>query len=157
MKKIFQSALLISFFALSIAAFAQTKDKVSSYGEKITDKNAVDAKTLPKQLATKDSVSVKVKGKIIDVCQRKGCWMNVDLGNGEQMMVRFKDYGFFVPKDAGGKTVIMQGVAYKDETSVEQLRHYASDAGKSKEEIAKITQPEKAIAFEASGVLVINE
>jgi hypothetical protein len=157
MKKIFRSIFVIYFIALSFAAFSQTKEKVSSYGDKINDKNAVDVKTLSKSLATKDSVSIKVKGKVIDVCQRKGCWMNVDLGNGEQMMVRFKDYGFFVPKDAGGKTVVMQGIAFKDETSVEQLRHYAQDAGKSKEEIAKITQPEKAIAFEASGVLLINE
>ncbi len=157
MKKIFRSALLICLVTISFAIVAQTKEKTSSYGEKITDKNAVDTKTLSARLTAKDSVSIKVKGTVINVCQRKGCWMNVDLGNGEQMMVRFKDYGFFVPKDAGGKTVVMQGIAFKDETSVEQLRHYAQDAGKSKEEIAKITKPEKAIAFEASGVLLINE
>jgi hypothetical protein len=156
MKKVF-TIVFMSSLSLVFIAFAQNNAKVSSYGEKINDKNTVDVKTLPGSLATKDSVVAKVKGKVIDVCQRKGCWMNVDLGNGEEMMVRFKDYGFFVPKDAGGKTVVLQGVAFKDETSVEQLRHYAQDAGKSKAEIEKITKPEKAISFEASGVLLINE
>jgi hypothetical protein len=70
------------------------------------------------------------------------------------MMVRFKDYGFFVPKDCNGKTAIMNGVAYKEVVSVDMLRHYAEDAGKSKEEIMKITTPETRLSFEADGVMI---
>jgi hypothetical protein len=67
-------------------------------------------------------------------------------------MVTFKDYGFFVPLESGGKTALMKGIAYYDTISVEMLKHYAEDAGKSEEEIALITEPELAISFEASGV-----
>jgi hypothetical protein len=80
--------------------------------------------------------------------------MKVDKGNGETMMVTFKDYGFFVPFESAGKTAIMKGFAYYDTVSVEMLRHYAEDAGKSKEEIEAITEPEYDIAFEASGVVL---
>jgi tRNA (Thr-GGU) A37 N-methylase len=73
------------------------------------------------------------------------------------MMVHFKDYGFFVPKDCSGKKLVMEGIAFIDVTPVSQLKHYAEDAGKSKEEIEKITEDEKELTFEASGVLLYNE
>ncbi len=68
--------------------------------------------------------------------------------------MKFKDYGFFVPKNAQDKEVIVNGKAFVSEVSVEKLRHYAEDAGKSKDEIAKITKPELQYNFEADGVFV---
>ncbi|MCX6291219.1 MAG: DUF4920 domain-containing protein [Bacteroidetes bacterium] len=157
MKKI-SVYLMIAFFAgFSMMASAQNKGKISTFGDKIDATNAIEASTLVAKMGGKDSLNIKVKGKIKEVCQRKGCWMNIDLGGGKEMKVRFKDYGFFVPKDAAGKTVVMQGVAYKDETTVEELRHYAEDAGKSKTEIQKITKPEKNTGFEATGVIIYND
>jgi len=41
------------------------------------------------------------------------------------------------------------------ETSVEMLRHYAEDAGKSKEEIAAIKTPKTEIVMQAKGILVL--
>ena len=70
------------------------------------------------------------------------------------MRVSFKDYGFFVPKDITGKTVVIEGTAKQSVTPVAELRHYAEDAGKSKDDIAKITEPEKALTFVADGVIV---
>ena len=83
--------------------------------------------------------------------------MKMDMGNNQTMMVHFKDYGFFVPKDCSGKHIVMEGIAFIDVTPVAQLRHYAEDAGKSKEEIEKITADEKELTFEASGVIISNE
>jgi hypothetical protein len=37
---------------------------------------------------------------------------------------------------------------------VAELQHYAEDAGKSKEEIAKINSPKTELTFVADGVLV---
>jgi hypothetical protein len=98
--------------------------------------------------------NVKVEGKINAACQTKGCWMTVDKSDGSTMRVSFKDYGFFVPKDCAGKQAVMMGRAFVDTTSVEDLRHYAKDDGKSKEEIEKITEPEYALSFEADGVII---
>jgi hypothetical protein len=74
----------------------------------------------------------------------------------EQMFVKFKDYAFFVPKDIAGQEVLIEGVAYTEETSVEELRHYAEDAKKSAEEIAAITEPVKEKKFMASGVVLLK-
>ena len=35
------------------------------------------------------------------------------------------------------------------------LKHYAEDAGKSKEEIATIKEPKKEIVLQAKGILVL--
>ena len=124
------------------------------FGEQITAGNAIAPEQLAAQLEGKDTVKIKLKTKIAEVCQKKGCWMNVDLGNNETMTVRFKDYGFFVPKDAANKEVVFEGLAFLDTTTVDALKHYAEDAGKSQEEIDKITEPEISIVFEASGVMI---
>uniref|UniRef100_UPI0035622737 DUF4920 domain-containing protein n=1 Tax=Seonamhaeicola sp. TaxID=1912245 RepID=UPI0035622737 len=91
---------------------------------------------------------------VLKVCKAKGCWMTLDLGDGNEAMVKFKDYGFFVPKDIAGKDVVVNGKAYVKEVPVDELQHYAEDAGKSAEEIAAITKPKKTFSFEADGVLI---
>ena len=71
------------------------------------------------------------------------------------MKVRFMDYGFFVPtKGLEGKKAVMQGTATREVVDVPTLRHYAEDAGKSKEEIELITDPETNLMFLADGVLI---
>jgi hypothetical protein len=100
------------------------------------------------------ALDIKLKGTVTEVCQAKGCWMTIDIGDGETMRVKFKDYGFFVPKDAAGKTAIMHGVAKKEEVSVDELKHLAEDAGQSEAEINAITEPQVELTFVADGVII---
>ena len=102
-----------------------------------------------------DTVFAKVEGKIKEVCSSKGCWMTLDTGSDKELMVRFKDYGFFMPLDAKGQ-VIINGKAYVSETSIEELRHYAKDAAASQLEIEAIISPEITYSFEADAVLLEN-
>ena len=68
----------------------------------------------------------------------KGCWMNMSVSN-DTILVRFKDYGFFVPKTGvEGNLAIVNGYLSVDTLSVAQLKHYAEDAGKNKKETMKI-------------------
>ncbi len=93
---------------------------------------------------------------IDEVCSKAGCWINVDKGNGETFMVRFKDHFTIPPKTKIGTQAYLHGIAYMDTISVELLRHFAEDAGKSKEEIEKITQPEFELNFEADGITLVK-
>ena len=102
-----------------------------------------------------DTLFTKIQGRIKQVCSKKGCWMTLDMGDEKDLMVRFKDYGFFMPLDAKGE-VIMNGKAYVSETSVEDLKHYAEDAGASELEIEAIVAPKLTYNFEADGVLLAN-
>ncbi len=80
--------------------------------------------------------------------------MNIEKRDVTIMMIRIKDYNFFMPFNCSGKTAILHGNAYMDTVSVEDLRHYAEDAGKTEEEIAKITESKLELAFEADGVVL---
>jgi hypothetical protein len=128
----------------------------ASFGDNIEAEGAISASEMVERfnaLTVGDTITAKVSAKINEVCQMKGCWMKLDLGSDQDVMVTFKDYGFFMPLNAEGE-VIINGKAFLKETSVDDLRHYAEDAGKTAEEIAAITQPEKTFAFEADGVLL---
>lgn len=169
MKKIKLFVLMAVVFA-GVAANAQTavkKEKAAKgmvnmndyavFGEKFTASNVLTDKAMLKKyksLKKGDTVTVKFKSVIKEVCKKKGCWMNMDLSNNLNSFVRFKDYGFFVPLNADGSEAIVNGKAYIDVVSVDELRHYAKDAKKSQEEINKITKPKVTYAFQATGVLI---
>ncbi|WP_339611688.1 DUF4920 domain-containing protein [uncultured Planktosalinus sp.] len=128
----------------------------ASFGESISQEEAISKEemaTLFENLKPGDTVDVKFTSTVNEVCQSKGCWMKIDLGD-QETMVRFKDYGFFMPKNIAGEEVILEGKAYVEEMSVEEQRHYAEDADASDEEIAKIIEPKKTLSFEAKGVLL---
>jgi hypothetical protein len=124
------------------------------YGEKVNTENLISGKELMALLTEQDSVWVAMKSTIVSNCQATGCWMDLDLGNGELIKVTFKDYAFFIPIDSKGKTAIVEGYARKELIPVDLLKHYAEDEKKSQEEIDAITEPELSYMFEAAGVVI---
>ena len=129
------------------------------FGEMITPDGAITMDELLVRLADSDSVATKVRGLVTSVCQVKGCWMTVKSPAAEdapEVFVQFKDYEFFMPFGLAGTEVVMDGYAYRDVTSVEELRHYAEDEGKTAEEIAAITEPMEELKFLASGVVIVQ-
>lgn len=129
------------------------------FGDSITAENAISKEILLSRFQSMnegDTLNLKVSTKIIDVCQKKGCWMNVDLGKNEEAFVKFKDYGFFVPLNAKGEEVIVNGKAFLSIESVDEQKHYAKDAGKSQAAVDSITTPLRTYSFLADGVLIKN-
>ena len=138
---------LLSFFTL-LTIFSCTQGVFISYGEDING-DAQFYDTIDDNLDISN-----VSGEILDVCPKKGCWMNVKV-NTDTVFVKFKDYGFFVPKTGiQGKKVLISGEIFKDTISVERLKHYAEDAKKSRTEIDLITEPEYKINMIATGVAI---
>jgi hypothetical protein len=164
MKKIFLSLIVLAVIACNQKeSLEKTKDvkeievvqvekEDAFFGESFKVEEEIELINLMSEMENYDSVMAVVEAKVTEVCQSKGCWMKVELPNGESMRVTFKDYGFFMPKDLAGQTVKMQGIAKKEETDVETLKHFAEDAGKSEEEIAQITESKMDYKFIASGV-----
>jgi len=125
------------------------------FGEKISAENAISSQEFFSAFEGKDSIEITMSGTIHEVCKKKGCWMTMGIGDGEkEIFIKFKDYGFFVPLNADGRPATIQGWAYKDVQSVEELKHYAFDAGKTEEEIAEITESEVTYTFMANGVII---
>ena len=124
------------------------------FGKKITEKGAIAANKVASALKGSEPAEIKVTGKVKEVCKAEGCWLKMETANGD-MMIRMKDHSFFVPVSMQGKTIVVEGTASVKETSVDMLKHYAEDAGKSKEEIAAIKEPKKEITMQAKGILVL--
>lgn len=154
------TAMIVVACTTTLELRAQDKAEqgtMKSFGDKITPEGAISTEELLTAMTRTDSLAVKVECEVITSCTKKGCWMDVMLKDGEVMKVRFKDYGFFVPTSGlEGKHAIMEGYAKKETTDVATLQHYAEDAGKSKEEIEKITEPETSLMFLANGVLIAD-
>lgn len=135
--------LMLSAASLSLLAQSpQPAEKGINYGSAVTAEGAISVNELETQFKDQ-KFEGKIRGRVTEVCQEKGCWMKLQKENGEKLMVKFKDYGFFMPKDIVGKDVVLDGKAAVNEVSVKQQKHYAEDAGKSRQEIANIKQPKK--------------
>jgi len=148
---------LLIVFVITIFACKKEEVKYASFGEGITSENAISKDEMIskfKTLKIGDTIDVKFVSKVNKVCKTKGCWMKVDLGDKQETTVKFKDYGFFVPMNSEERKVIVGGKAYVSVVSVDELQHFAKDAGKSEEEIAKITEPKFTYSFLADGVLM---
>ena len=159
MKKIFFAAVLFFAFAAN-AQEAHDKEKVQAekgvvYGKVSKEKKAVAVDDLQSKLVD-NKFDGQVKGKVVEVCQAEGCWLKIQRADGTSMMVRAKDHSFLMPSNIVGKTVLIEGSATVKEVTEEMRRHYAEDAGKSKEEIEKIKGAEKDVQFSAKGVKVLD-
>ena len=133
-----------------------TEVEYASFGASIEDAGAKDQYQMLgmyQGLQLKDSVSGKFKAKVNEVCQAKGCWMTLALPNGQETRVRFKDYGFFVPKDIAGQYVIIEGQGFLQELSVEEQQHYAEESPGDVDP-STITEAKTSYGFLAHGVLV---
>ncbi|MEO6405190.1 MAG: DUF4920 domain-containing protein [Ferruginibacter sp.] len=154
MKKL-SAIILVLFIGLSMQAQPPLINAKSgmNFGVKTSETNAVASADLYNNVTEKET-ALKVKGKVVEVCKAEGCWLKMETANGT-MMIRMKDHKFMVPVSLSGKTIVAQGTATVKETSVDMLKHYAEDAGKSADEIAKITEPKKEIVMQATGILVL--
>ena len=133
------------------------KVEYAKFGASISDDGALSKEEMTEKFASLkegDTLDVKFKSTINEVCQKKGCWMSVNLAADEAVFVKFKDYDFFVPMNAQDKQLVLNGKAYVNVESVADLKHYAKDAGKSQTAIDSITMPEVRYSFMADGVLI---
>lgn len=157
MKKIILtlSVILCSYFMNAQAPAGKAKVG-DTYGKKINETGVIAIAELPALLKTKDTVAVKIKAKSVSSCASKGCWMTLQMDEKNEVFVKMKDYGFFVPTAISGKNVVLEGIAFTKTTSIEELKHYAEDGKKSQAEIDAITEPKQEIRFLANGILVVQ-
>ena len=158
MKKIlFSFFLLATTFILNAQPPAGDAKPGEWYGDKVNPEGALNINDVVAKLnGGSEFPEVKIQGKITEVCPKKGCWLKLELADGSTATVKMKDYGFFLPVAAKGKTVVIDGEVKLKETSVAELKHYAEDAKKSKEEIDAITKPEKEVRVLAKGIVVVQ-
>jgi Domain of unknown function (DUF4920) len=153
-KLLFLFTIVMSSISLMAQPPKGPAKKGMTFGIKTTADGAVAANELTNVMAEKTTADVKVKGTVTEVCKAEGCWIRMQTASGT-MLIKMKDHSFTVPLALNGKTIVADGTAELKETSVEMLKHYAEDAGKSKAEIEAIIAPKKEIVLQAKGILVL--
>lgn len=165
-----KSALLFVVFIFAITACNQQVSKEQetetgeqpalagdgNYGKDFDMDKAVSSAELVSMLEYQNPVEANLRGKIVKSCKHTGCWMDIDLGGNETVHVTFADDAFTIPLDAAGKTAIFTGTGSREMVSVELLKAYAKDEGKSPEEIEAITEPGWEYTFIAEGVMLVD-
>jgi hypothetical protein len=90
------------------------------------------SKVLESPTAYSDRV-VTVEGQVRRACSKKGCWMELAEGPGDDQQgcrVTFKDYGFFVPTDSAGARARAQGVLKVKRIEAPSVNHLEQEGAK---------------------------
>jgi hypothetical protein len=100
--------------ALALPALA-AKDSpdgspVQRFGAPVTVKKAVDIRKLEKQPARFVGRTLRLEGVVKNVCQGRGCWVEVGGARGGSFIAKSLDESVLLPKDCKGWKVIVQGV-----------------------------------------------
>lgn len=166
MKRILAAAIIAGFAFTSCQSGDEHKEEVSDevtivdsvYGQSFAKDNAIPVSQMLNDISGQDSIDeVVVEGELTEVCQKMGCWVKLKNEQGDDIFVKFRDHEFFAPKDAAGSHVYIKGKAMREVTPVDELQHYAEDAGESEEVIAAITEPKEEIKIDATGIIIEHE
>lgn len=139
------SAILrcLSLLALTtmLASLPALAGEGKVYGEGLTGKETVQLSELMDHPDEYVGKTVRVEGLIVDVCKKRGCWMEL-AGDREFQSIKVKvDDGVIVfPYESKGKHAVAEGVFTKIELTEEQAearrKHMEEEHGGSDEPCA---------------------
>lgn len=101
-------------------------------GKPLTLKAPVSLATLLAKPADYVGKTVQVQGKIVEVCQMMGCWLDLTNNDGQKIRIKVEDGDIVFPKDSAGKTAIAEGVFRKLDLTREQAAAQAEEEAKEK-------------------------
>ncbi len=141
------------------AANEQNKPVDLKSGEKIT-RGAALVKGIKKvSVAKAFAEPAKVEGKTFEVsgvivrsCKKEGCWMEMaDKEGGRSVRVTFGDHAFFIPLNAAGMKVRVQGVFKTKTLPKEHVDHLINEDG-AKFDNRNADGSVTEVSFDATGV-----
>jgi hypothetical protein len=113
--------------AISLLSAAEIK-----LGKPLTVKEPMTLATLLAKPADYVGKTVQVKGKITEVCQMMGCWLDLTNDEGQKLRIKVNDGEIEFPKDAAGKMAVAEGQFNKLELTKEQVAARAEEEAKDK-------------------------
>ncbi|MBI2685942.1 MAG: DUF4920 domain-containing protein [Acidobacteria bacterium] len=145
---------ILIVLALSVAALCGAE----KFGKGLTLQQATPLATI---LGTPDEYvgkMIQVKGKVTEVCQMMGCWMQVQDGE-KTLRVKVKDGEILFPKNSAGRRVVAEGVLKKIELNQQQAvawaKHEAEERGQ-KFDPAKIKSGMTMYQIQGTGAVLLD-
>ncbi len=103
-------ALLITLaLAPAVARADDASASPQTFGAPVTVKKPVVIARLAKNPERFKGRTIRLEGTVKDVCQGKGCWVEVTDGKGASFMARSLDESVLLPKDCKGRHVVVEG------------------------------------------------
>jgi len=157
MKILFYAAAAVFASSILLSCKSESND-YETFGEgfdaKVDVLSADQMDDIFEKLEIGDTAEIVFSTKIDAVCQKKGCWMDVELADDYVARVTFLDYGFFVPLNSQGSEAIIKGKAFWKSDTAAEKRHYAEDAGEEFDESELEMADDYAPHIVATGVLL---
>ena len=147
--------LLCSLIVLASLSFADQK-----LGAPLTVKNPLPLATLMAGPGPFVGKTVQVTGKVTEVCDMAGCWMNLTDDEGHLLRIKVEDGVIVFPKDSVGKRAIAEGTLEKHDMTKDQViaaaKHEAEESGR-KFNALKIKSGKTVYQIAGSGALIFDK
>ena len=118
---------IVYAFSLSfLFYFGCSKTPVGEkYGKDLTLKEPVKISTVMENIPQYVGKTVLVEGQIVDVCSKRGCWMELASDQEfQKIKIKVEDGEIIFPVTAKGKTATVEGIVESIELSQENALKY---------------------------------
>jgi hypothetical protein len=142
--------------AIAVAALSAADLKL---GKPLTLKEPLPLATVLAKPAEYVGKTVQVKGKITEVCQMMGCWMELANDEGQKLRIKVNDGEIGFPKDSAGKMAVAEGRFDKIELTKEQTATRAEEEAKEKGrkfDPASVKGPMTIYQIQGSGAIILG-
>ena len=114
-----------------VAAPAVAGETGKTYGKGVDGTELLKVSELVAHADKYVGQTVRVEGVVIDVCAKRGCWMDLK-GEGGKVRIKVEDGVMVFPMDAKGKSAVAEGVFTKIEMTPEEARSHAKHLAEEK-------------------------
>jgi NACalpha-BTF3-like transcription factor len=145
--------ILCAAVAASVIAFAS-----GPLGKPLELKERTPIAELANQPQKFAGKTVQVRGRIVEVCEKMGCWMNLaDPQSNARVRIKVKDGEIVFPKEAVGRMATAEGKFVKieltREQAIERARHEAEENNKPFDP-SSITGPVTIYQIQGTGAVI---
>lgn len=146
--------------AVAAAATGATVEG-KSYGAGVKLAATTPIADILKDPAAFQGKTVRVEGRIADVCPKRGCWMELAGENaGEKMRFKVEDGDMVFPMEAKGQYAVAEGVVAVNVLSIEDSKKFAEYQAKEygkPYDPASITEPTRIVRLDGVGAVLRDQ
>jgi hypothetical protein len=147
---------LIAAIAISVCVLAAADNKL---GKPLTLKEPIPVSKLLAKPGDYVGKTVQVKGKIAEVCQMAGCWIELAGDDGKTVRIKVNDGEIEFPKDGAGRLAIAEGLLSRidmtREEAIAAAKHQAEESGKPFKE-ASVQGPVTKYQIQGTGAIILS-
>jgi hypothetical protein len=128
-------------------------------GKPLTLKEPTPIATLLANPGDYTGKTVQIKGKISEVCQMMGCWIDLVDERDQKLRIKVNDGEIEFPKDSAGKMALAEGVFTKQDLTKEQAIARAKEEAEEshrKFDPASVKGPVTIYQIKGSGATITN-